>query len=218
MSSSTYGPRRLCCYRETLLWKSEVVSFGRNDRSYQIVLLCGLDFCSSAATDFVQAAVHVEIRLLRSREPKDRRSIRSGSRARSSGPSTAHRNCADETGDDTSRFSRIQRIRNRHSFRRRVSSQSARFRKNNDDSRANVGRDLDCSAMRPGKLRVIRRRHPSARRTAILASCSDIVYLARSERTDMNEMPNSSSFLAVTQKHNRISDRLAAKSRSNRVD
>lgn len=32
--------------------------------------------------------------------------------------------------------------------------------------------------------------HPSASRMAILASCSDIVYLARSQRTDMYETPN----------------------------
>jgi uncharacterized protein (DUF2336 family) len=39
------------------------------------------------------------------------------------------------------------------------------------------------------------RRHPSAQRRVILASSCAVVYLARSERTDMNEMPNFGALL-----------------------
>jgi uncharacterized protein (DUF2336 family) len=39
------------------------------------------------------------------------------------------------------------------------------------------------------------RRHPSAQRRVILASSCAVVYLARSERTDMNEMANLASTL-----------------------
>jgi uncharacterized protein (DUF2336 family) len=39
------------------------------------------------------------------------------------------------------------------------------------------------------------RRHPSAQRRVILASSCAVVYLARSERTDMNEMPNFRTLL-----------------------
>lgn len=43
-------------------------------------------------------------------------------------------------------------------------------------------------ALMPEGERVLEeRRHPLANCRVILASCSDIVYQARSERTDMNE-------------------------------
>ncbi len=51
--------------------------------------------------------------------------------------------------------------------------------------------------------------HPAVQRTAILASRSDIVYLARSERTDMNELANSADF-TMTGMHSLSRNRAAA--------